>query len=244
MDFSNYFYLLESKERDSLERLIKHLEPKNKILLLTTSNRWTGSDDVPKSTLLAQYIQQKLAGKCTLIDASKLHIYDCEGNVSDHTKGYHCGTKEANLKDKDKNPSGCHRCWASLNHKDDELWKVSKPLLESNAVLFFGSVRWGQANAVYSRLIERLTWLESRHSTLNESNILKNIEAGVIFIGQNWNGETVTETQKQVLKFFGFQVPNVLSFNWQFTKDKTDETLKSYKEAFPAFKDKVLREKD
>jgi len=240
MDFNQYYYLLESKEKDSLEKLIKHLEKKQKILLLTTSNRWEGSDDMPKSTILAQHIQQKLAGKCTLIDVSKLHIYDCEGNVSDHTKGYHCGTKESNLKDKDKNPSGCHRCWASINHKDDELWKVSKPLLESDAVLFFGSVRWGQANAVYSRLMERLTWLESRHSTLGESNILKNIEAGVIFIGQNWNGEQVLETQKQVLKFFGFQVPNILCWNWQFTKDSKDETKKSYSEAWPEFKKKVL----
>jgi hypothetical protein len=113
---------------------------------------------------------------------------------------------------------------------------VSKALLESNVVLFLGSVRWGQANAIYSRLIERLTWLESRHSTLKESNIIKDIEAGVIFIGQNWNGSTVIETQKQVLKFFGFKVPNILSWNWQFTKDTNDETMKSYKEAPSKFK--------
>lgn len=241
MDFSKYYYLLESKEQETLEKMIAHLQKKNKVLLLTTSNRWEGSDDIPKSTLLARHIEQQVTGKCTLIDVPRLHIYDCEGNVSDHTKGYHCGTKESNLKDKDKNPSGCHRCWASINHKDDELWKVSKPLLESDAVIFFGSVRWGQANAVYSRLLERLTWLESRHSTLGESNILKSIEAGIVFIGQNWNGQNVLETQKDVLRFFGFQVPNVLSFNWQFTKDSKDETKKSYKEAFPEFKDKFLR---
>lgn len=221
--------------------MITYLDKKANILLLTTSNRWEGSDDIPKSTLLAQRIQQKLAGKTTLIDVSKLRIYDCEGNVSDHTKGYHCGTKEANLKDKTKNPSDCHRCWASVNHKDDELWKISKSLLDSDAVIFFGSVRWGQANAVYSRLIERLTWLESRHTTLGESNILKKIEAGVVFIGQNWNGDVVLETQKQVLKFFGFQVPNTLSWNWQFTKDKTDETKQSYSEAWPEFKKQFLR---
>jgi multimeric flavodoxin WrbA len=240
MDFSSYYYLLESKEQERLERFIKHLERKSKILLIATSKRSDKSDDIPKSTLLAQHVQQKLAGKCTLIDVSKLHIYDCEGNVSKQTNGYSCGIKEANLKDKNKNPSGCHRCWASISNKDDELWKVSKPLLESDAVIFFGSIRWGQANAVYSRLIERLTWLESRHTTLQESNIIKDIEAGVVFIGQNWNGEQVVETQKQVLKFFGFQVPNILSWNWQYTKDSKDESKKSYKEAWPEFKKQLL----
>ena len=240
MKFDQYHYILEKKERQTLNKMFEYLDEKEKILLLTTSNRWEKSDDVPKSTLVAQSLQTKLAGKCTLIDVSKLHIYDCEGNVSDHSKGYHCGTKDAILKDKIKNPTGCHRCWASINHKDDELWKISKVLLESDAVVFFGSVRWGQANAVYSRLIERLTWLESRHTTLNESNILKNIDAGVVFVGQNWNGENVLNTQKQVLKYFGFSVPDVLSWNWQYTKDSKDESKQSYREAWPEFKSTVL----
>ncbi len=240
MKFDKYHYILEKKERQTLNKMIEHLNKKEKVLLLTTSNRWEKSDDIPKSSIVAYNIQKELAGKCTLIDVSKLHIYDCEGNVSDHSKGYHCGTKDAILKDKNKNPSGCHRCWASINHKDDELWKVSKALLESDAVVFFGSVRWGQANAVYSRLIERLTWLESRHTTLKESNVIKNIEAGVVFVGQNWNGNVVLDTQKQVLRYFGFKVPDVLSWNWQFTKDAEDESKQSYSEAWPEFKSTVL----
>jgi hypothetical protein len=236
MKFDQYHYILEKKERQDVQSMVDYLDKKEKVLLLTTSNRWEKSDDTPKSTIIAQHIQKSLAGKCNLIDVSKLRIYDCEGNVSDHIKGYHCGTKEAVLKDKTKNPSGCHRCWASINHKDDELWKISKALFECNAVVFFGSVRWGQANAVYSRLIERLTWLESRHTTLNESNIIKNIEAGVVFIGQNWNGDNVLKTQKQVLQFFGFKVPDILSWNWQYTKDTKDETKESYKAAWPSFK--------
>lgn len=236
--FKDFYFLLEQKEREELDKTINYLSKKEKVLFLTTSTRWNGSDDIPKSTRLAQYMQQQLAGKeVVLIDVSKLHIYDCEGNVSD-TKGNHCGTKKSLLKDKDKNPSNCHRCWASINNKDDELWKITKVLFESDAVVFFGSVRWGQANAIYSRLIERLTWLENRHSTLGESNIIKDIEAGVIFIGQNWNGETVLKTQKEVLKFFGFKVPSQLSWHWQFLKDPKDETLESYKEAYPAFKKK------
>ena len=236
MKFDKYHYILEKKERQTLNKMIEHLNKKEKVLLLTTSNRWEKSDDIPKSSIVAYNIQKELAGKCTLIDVSKLHIYDCEGNVSDHSKGYHCGTKDAILKDKNKNPSGCHRCWASINHKDDELWKVSKALLESDAVVFFGSVRWGQANAVYSRLIERLTWLESRHTTLKESNVIKNIEAGVVFVGQNWNGEVVVETQRQVHEFFGFDTPRELYWNWQYTKDENDESQKSYKNSSTEFK--------
>ena len=237
--FSEHFYLLEKKEQKLLQSAIKYLSKKDKVLLLTTSNRWEKSDDVPKSTRIARIIEQELIGKCVLIDVSKLTIYDCEGNVSD-ASGYHCGTKKSNLEDKEKNPSGCHRCWASINHKDDELWKISKELFESNAVIFFGSVRWGQANGIYQKLIERLTWIESRHSTLQESNIVKDIEAGVIFVGHNWNGDEVLETQKQVLKFFGFKVPNALSWNWQFTKNPKEESLKSYKDAVVQFKKDVL----
>jgi hypothetical protein len=81
-----------------------------------------------------------------------------------------------------------------------------------------------------------LTWLENRHSSFSESNILKNIEAGIILIGQNWNGEQVIETQKQVLKFFGFKVPTTLSWNWQYTKNAKDESLESYKKAGKVFK--------
>ena len=119
--------------------------------------------------------------------------------------------------------------------KDDELWKIVKELLESDCVIFFGSVRWGQVNAVYQRLIERLTWLEARHTTLGEDNVIKDIDAGIILTGQNWNGLEVVETQKSVFKFFGFKVPEQLSWNWQFTKDKYDESLKTYKASFKGF---------
>ena len=108
-------------------------------------------------------------------------------------------------------------------------------MFESDAVVFFGSVRWGQTNGVYQRLIERLSWLENRHSTLGEDNIIKDKDAGIVFIGQNWNGEQVLETQKSVLKFFGFQVPNELSFNWQYLTDPKDESQDSYKKAPSAF---------
>ena len=214
--------------------VIEHLKTKNKVLFLTTSNRWEGDKEKPKSTLLAEFIQSQVGDKVELIDVSKLNIYCCEGNVS-RKDGNNCGVKDAELKDKEKNPTGNHRCWASINNKDDELWKVSKPLFEADCIMFFISVRWGQTNSIYQKLIERLDWLENRHSTLGEDNIIQDKEVGIIAIGQNWNGENVISTQKQVLDFYGFKVVDKLCFNWQYTKNATDESEKSYKEAPKAF---------
>ena len=116
----------QNMEKNSLrlEKTLQYLSSKKKVLLITTSNRWEGhKDDVPKSTQLAQEVYKRLGSdKCTLVDASKLNVCVCEGNVSSNT-GNHCGTKDALLKDKDKNPSGLHRCWASINNKNDEMMK-------------------------------------------------------------------------------------------------------------------------
>ena len=229
-----HFQLSESVEYENkLESLINKLKTKKKVLILTTSNRWVGDKQKPKSNVLAEYVSQEIKN-AEIIDVSKLKIYDCEGNIS-KKEGNNCGVKKAALESKEKNPTGNHRCWCSYNNKDDDLWKISKVLFESDAVVFFGSVRWGQTNGVYQRLIERLSWLENRHSTLGEDNIIKDKDAGIVFIGQNWNGEQVLETQKSVLKFFGFQVPNELSFNWQYLTDPKDESQDSYKKAPSAF---------
>lgn len=214
--------------------LIDRLSEKKKVLFLTTSNRWEGSKEIPKSTLLAKDIAQSIeeSSDCevTLLEIPKLKIYPCEGNVSG-ADGNSCGVKDSILKDKSKNPSGNHRCWASINHEDDELWKVSKELFESDAVIFFISVRWGQANSFYQKLIERLNWIENRMTTLEEENIVEGKEAGCVVIGQNWNSEQVMETQKQVYEFYGFKVPDELSFYWQYTQDILDESQDSYEES-------------
>lgn len=240
--FSSYITESTSSEfKTNIEKTIKFLDNKKKVLFLTTSNRsGRNADDIPKSTQLAYHIQE-LVGmkKVEIIEVPKLHIYICEGNVSS-SNGNGCGKKEAALKDKDKNPSGFHRCWCSFNHKDDELWKISKPLFESDCVVFFGSVRWGQANSVYQKLIERLCWIENRHTTLKESNIVKNISAGIILTGQNWNGANVIDTQKQVLKFYGFDVPNEISWNWQYTNNANDESKESYKKAVTEFQEELI----
>lgn len=221
---------------------ITYLQSKQQVLFLTTSNRWSGEQggERAKSTQLAYALQEKVGEKrVSLIEVPKLQIFPCEGNVSTE-RGNTCGLLKAQLHDAEKNPTGHHRCWASINNPDDELWKISKALLASDAVIFFGSVRWGQMNSFYQKIIERLTWLENRHSTLEEDNILEKIDAGIIIINQNWRGEAVLATQKEVLSFYGFKTPDVLSWNWQYSNDAEDERNETYQEATAMFQKTFL----
>lgn len=229
--------LLEARDAASnLERTITYLKNEKKVLFITTSTRPPSSkDDIPKSTQLARFIQSNIGtNKCEIIDASDLNIYPCTGNVSS-ADGNQCGVKDALLKDKQKNPSGNHRCWVSWKHEDDELWKISKSLFESSAVVFFGPVRWGQMNGIYQKTIERLNWIENRRTSLQEGNIVKNIKAGIIVLGHNWRCKEVVNTQKEVYKFFGFQVPNELSWSWQYSSNENLESLESYKKDVVSF---------
>ncbi len=237
--------MVQSDGYKALKKTLDILKNKDKVLLLSCSNRFNWDEDnidIPKSKVLAAYLKEELGDKATLVDVSELKIFPCEGNVS-RKDGNSCGIKKALLKDDKKNPSGYHRCWASLNNKSDELWKVSKELFESDAVIFFSSVRWGQANMYYQNLIERLTWIENRHATLGEKNIVEDIESGFICVGQNWNGENVTEVQKKVHEFYGFKTNDELYWNWQYTKKIDDESQSSYKKSHDKFmKDMKLNE--
>jgi hypothetical protein len=221
-------------------RLIRYLKSKNDILLLTTSNRYEGHAwDIPKTTQLALRIKDHLrqeGKRVTLLDVAKLKIYTCEGNISGG-RGNHCGAPEAKLRDHGKNPTGQHRCWASINNKDDQLYKVSRELFRSQVVVFFVSVRWGQTNSLYQRLFERLSWIENRVSTLGEAPIpkLKTLEAGIVLFGHNWNDKQVLKTQRQNFKWFGWKTPAALSFNWQYTKDAKEESPESYLDAIEEF---------
>ncbi len=222
---------------DNLKKLYNYLKKQKnkKILFLTTSNRWEGDKELPKSSIIADELIKKLGSdRIELINVAKLKIFPCEGNVSTK-RGNTCGLKDAKLNDDKKNPTGHIRCWASLNNKSDEMYKVANAIFDADIVIFFGSIRWGKMNAVYGELVERLTWLENRHNTLGESNLLKNKEVGVIAVGHNWNGEEAVKLEKQVLGFFGFKTPDVLSFNWQWTKDKFDESKKGYLQEFGDF---------
>ena len=213
---------------------VDFLKEKDKILFLLTSNRWSGHDEVARSSALAYKLQEELGRSAvTIIDVSKLKIYECEGNVSS-PNGNNCGVKAALLKN-GNDKTGELRCWASFNNPDDELYKVVNELLTSNVVVFFGSIRWGKMNAVYARLIERLTWLENRHTALGEKNIIKDITAGVISVGHNWNGEEAVKHEKKVLEFFGFKTEPDLFWSYQWTKDAKDESLKGYKQDLKDF---------
>jgi hypothetical protein len=79
---------------------------------------------------------------------------------------------------------------------------------------------------------------------LGEKNIVKNIDAGFIATGQNWNGKYVTKTQKEVLQFFGFNTPDELFWNWQFTDNALDETNRSYNKAITTFDNTFLKPYD
>ena len=218
---------------DKLKRLYNYLKKQEgkKIVFLTTSNRWEGEKELPKSSIIADELKKRL-DNVDIINVSKLKIFTCEGNVSTH-KGNVCGVKDALLKT--NNPNKFIRCWASINNKSDEMHKVANAIYDADIVIFFGSIRWGKMNAIYTQLIERLTWLENRHTTLGESNLLKDKECGVVAVGHNWNGEEAVKLEKEVLGFFGFKTTNQLSFNWQFTKDKFDETKKGYKDEYSTF---------
>ena len=227
--------MVQSDAWKSIKTTLDILKKKKKVLILSCSNRYNWDEknlDIPKSKMIAMYLNDELKDS-VLIDVSELNIVPCEGNVS-RKDGNSCGLLKAMLKDKKKNPSGDHRCWASFNNPKDELWKISKELFESDAVIFFSSVRWGQTNMFYQNLIERLTWIQNRHSTLGESNIVENIESGYICVGHNWNGENVTKVQKGVHEFYGFKPVNELYFNWQYTTDINEESKESYKKAAKA----------
>ena len=232
---------------ESCSRLIRSLEKSNDILMLTTSTRFRKHTwDVPKSTRLARRIEERLRlqkKRITLLDVAKLNIYTCEGNIS-AKRGNNCGVLEAKLPDQSKNPTGHHRCWASINNPDDELYMVTRELFRSRVVVFFVSVRWGQTNSVYQRLFERLSWIENRFTTLGQSPIpqLKDLKAGMVLFGQNWNDAQVLKTQLQNFRWFNWKTPRPLSFYWQYTRDAEDESPESYLGAVEEF-GALMREK-
>ena len=204
-------------EIEDTRRFLEILSEHKKVTFITTSSRSPYVEkfgESPKSSQLARKLSENLERrgvKVNIIDATKLEIKNCLGCVSE-VHGNNCGAKESAVKDKEKNPNGKLRCWASHDFEDDELWKISKSIYESQAVIFFGSQRWGSVNAMYQKVIERL-----------------------VIIGQNWKVEESITTQKKVLEFFGFQTPDPLFIGWQYTRDSNDETQESYKNAVDTF---------
>jgi hypothetical protein len=115
-------------------RLIRHLESTEAILLLATSSRYEQhSWAVPKTTQLALRVRDHLrqgGRRVTQLDVSKLRIHTCEGSIGGG-RGNHCGMAEARLPDRSKNPTGHHRCWASINNQDYQLCVEAPAALSS-----------------------------------------------------------------------------------------------------------------
>ncbi len=110
------------------KKTIDYLRTKNKVLLLTTSNRWSGhKDDIAKSTQLAFKIQELLGKeKVTLIDTTKLNIVPCEGNVSSKW-GNHCGTKDSVIAGTD--------LFGSKSSKGDDVVSAPEGVIKMNSGL-------------------------------------------------------------------------------------------------------------
>ena len=225
----------ESNYKD-LAKIIDRLSGFNRVLLLTCSNRYgpiLRTQD-PKSTIIAKVIASKL-DNVTILNVPDLNIYPCEGNVS-REDGNQCGVRQAMLKDPEKNPTGYHRCWASIHNPDDELWKVSKELFESDCVMFFASTRWGQANMYYQKLIERLNWINNRFVPLGEDNVIRDITSGFFIVGQHDGPEAICKNQMEAHEYYGFKIdPDLYGF-WQAENIYfEEETLEGYLESYPKF---------
>lgn len=230
------FSSMSNANYKNIDKTVDILSKFKKVLFLTCSNRYSEIEEkqTPKSTILAEVIAEQL-DNVTLINVPDLKIYPCEGNVS-REDGNKCGVKEALLKDKEKNPSGYHRCWASIHNEDDELWKISKELFESDCVVFFASVRWGQANMYYQKLIERLNWINNRFVPLGENNIIEDTVSGFIIVGQHKKADEICKLQYEVHDYYGFKPNEELYWYWMAENiDFDDETLKGYLESYPKF---------
>ena len=85
---------------------------------------------------------------------------------------------------------------------------------------------------------ERYTGARHEHRQNSHHHHLDLIKQG--FPPRNLvNTETVNLLKylefKEVLSFFGFKTPDVLSFNWQFLSNANDETQSGYKKEYKSF---------
>ena len=236
MTFAQIHNSMREANYQSVRGTIGELSKFKKVLFLTCSNRYDKvlRTQTPKSTILARALASEL-DNVTIINVPDLNIYPCEGNVS-REDGNRCGVRQALLDDPEKNPTGYHRCWASIHNPDDELWKISRELFDSDCVMFFASTRWGQANMYYQKLMERLNWINNRFVPLKEDNVIKDIESGFVIVGQHWGGEDICKNQMDMHDYYGFKVNPALYWYWQAEDiDFDDETLRGYLESYPKF---------
>jgi len=120
--------MFQSEIKKFYNYLKKKDELGHKIIFFTTSNRWEGDKELPKSSMLSKHIKERLTN-CEIIDISKLRIWPCEGNISINN-GNNCSIKASLLKDDKKNPHKFIRCWASINNPKDEMYVVTNKIYE------------------------------------------------------------------------------------------------------------------
>jgi hypothetical protein len=77
--------MVQSDAWKSIKQTLDILKKKKKVLLLSCSNRYNFDEkniDIPKSKMIAMYLNDELGDKSVLIDVPELKILPCEGNVS------------------------------------------------------------------------------------------------------------------------------------------------------------------
>jgi len=89
--------LVQDKGAKKLKETLDILKDKKRVLLLSCSNRYNWDPkkiNIPKSKIIAMYLNEELGDKSTFIDVSELKIFPCEGNVS-REEGNPCGLMKA-----------------------------------------------------------------------------------------------------------------------------------------------------
>ena len=94
--------MVQSDAWKSIKKTLDILKKKKKVLILSCSNRYNFDEDnidIPKSKMIAMYLNDELGDKSVLIDVPELKILPCEGNVS-RKDGNSCGLLKQSLKTK------------------------------------------------------------------------------------------------------------------------------------------------
>ena len=117
---------------------------------------------------------------------------------------------EAKLRDKQENQTGQHRCWASINNKDDQLYKISRELFKfASGGLFrlrsMGTNEQRVSAPLRTPELDRET--ESPHWGEKRIPQLKKLEAGIVLLVIPGTTNKFWQTQKQNFRWFGWKTP-------------------------------------
>jgi len=134
--------------------------------------------------------QEHSTGKASKrIFQEEIRIIDVPKLVITHARQYQCAQRQpsnagSHTEEQTENPP-VPSLLGLDQQQDDELYKITRVLFQSKVVVFF-VVRWGQANSVYQRLLERLSWIENVLPRWREALAeITKCEAGIVLFGQN-----------------------------------------------------------